>query len=187
MYIHRHKTAGLVFTLILISAGMMACSDQSDPLLAQRIQRLEDQSDPLIALRLQRLEDIEAIRSLLIEYGQALDQRDFEAYGRLFAEEGERKGGMGSAQTPVGIQKMVEQGFSRMSPGLYENSHHVMTSLDIEVNGDTATAWSRWMWVVEGAEGKPLPERSGHYEDTLIRENRQWKFKHRQAFTEINK
>jgi hypothetical protein len=62
-----------------------------------------------------------------------------------------------------------------------------MTSFDIEVNGDTAKAWSRWLWVVKGANGKPQVERAGHYEDTLIRENGQWRFQSRQAFTEINK
>jgi len=137
--------------------------------------------------RLQKLEDTEAIRSLLIDYGRALDKRDFKAYGQLFATDGMWKGTMGSATTPGGIQKMVEDGFGRMSPELYENSNHVMTSMDIAVNGDTATAWSRWIWVVNGAGGKPQTERAGHYEDTLVRENGQWKFKVRQAFTEINK
>src|SRR5271156_4169158 len=66
--------------------------------------------------RLQKLEDKEAIRSLLIDYGRALDKRDFVAYGRLFAKDGTWKGGMGSATTPQGIQKMVADGFSKMSP-----------------------------------------------------------------------
>ena len=43
-----------------------------------------------------------------------------------------------------------------------------------------------WTWVVVGADGKPRAERAGHYEDTLVREDGQWKFKSRQAFTEIN-
>jgi uncharacterized protein (TIGR02246 family) len=134
--------------------------------------------------RLQKLEDTEAIRSLLIDYGRALDKRDFVAYGRLFAKDGTWKGGMGSATTPQRIQKMVADGFSKMSPDLYENSNHVMTSINIEVHGDTATAWSRWLWVVKGADGKPRTERGGHYEDTLVRENGVWRFKIRQAFNE---
>jgi hypothetical protein len=74
-----------------------------------------------------------------------------------------------------------------MAPQLYQNSNHVMTSLDIAVDGDSAKAWSRWSWVIAGADGKPHLERVGHYEDTLTRENGQWKFKSRQAVTEINK
>ncbi len=136
--------------------------------------------------RLRKAEDVEAIQSLLVHYGRELDKRDFKAYGALFAQDGSWKGGMGTATGPDAIAKMVAAGFERMSPALYENSYHAMTSFDIEVNGDTATAWSRWTWVVVGANGKPQPERAGHYEDTLVRERGAWKFKSRQAFTEIN-
>ena len=138
--------------------------------------------------RLQKLEDVEAIRNLLIDYGRALDARDFDAYGKLFAKDGAWKGGMGGATGPEQIAQMVREGFGRMDPKQYENSNHVMTSMDIEVNGDTATAWSRWLWVIPAADGKMAHvPRAGHYEDTLVREDGQWKFKTRQAFTEINK
>src|SRR5262249_1240258 len=144
-----------------------------------------DGADTLEA-RVRRLEDVEAIQSLLVHYGRELDKRDFKAYGALFAQDGSWKGGMGSATGPDAIAKMVAAGFERMEPSLYKNSYHAMTSFDGDVNGDTATAWSRWTWVVVGADGKPRPERAGHYEDTLVREHGAWKFKSRQAFTEIN-
>jgi uncharacterized protein (TIGR02246 family) len=143
-------------------------------------------SNATLEQRLQKVEDTEAIRSLLIAYGRALDSRDFKAYGQLFASDGTWKGGMGSATGPQNIATMVAAGFARMSPKLYEKSNHVMTSLDIRVDGDTAKAWSRWLWVVEGEDKRPRVERGGHYEDSLIRENGQWKFKSRQAFTELN-
>jgi hypothetical protein len=136
--------------------------------------------------RLRKMEDVEAIHTLLVHYGRELDKRDFKAYGALFAEDGSWQGGMGTATGPDAIAKMVAAGFARMSPALYESSYHVMTSFDIDVSGDTATAWSRWTWVVVGANGKPQPERAGHYEDTLVRERGAWKFKSRHAFTEIN-
>ena len=136
--------------------------------------------------RVRKLEDVEAIQSLLVHYGRELDKRDFKAYGALFAQDGSWKGGMGSATGPDAIAKMVAAGFDRMDPALYKNSYHAMTSFDVEVSGDTATAWSRWTWIVVGADGKPRPERAGYYEDTLVREHGAWKFKSRQAFTEIN-
>jgi hypothetical protein len=136
--------------------------------------------------RLRKIEDIEAIHSLLVHYGRELDKRDYKAYGALFAQDGSWKGGMGTATGPDAIAKMVAAGFERMDPALYTNSYHAMTSFDVDVNGDTATAWSRWTWIVVGADGKPRPERAGHYEDTLVREHGAWKFKSRQAFTEIN-
>ena len=136
--------------------------------------------------RLQKLEDVEGIRNLLIDYGRALDARDFDAYGKLFAKDGAWKGGMGGATGPENIANMVRAGFAKMDPKQYENSNHVMTSMDIAVDGDTATAWSRWLWVIPGADGIGRVQRAGHYEDTLVREDGQWKFKTRQAFTEIN-
>ena len=139
-----------------------------------------------IEARLKRTEDVQAIQSLLVHYGRELDKRDYKAYGALFAQDGSWKGGMGAATGPDAIGKMVAAGFEKMSPSLYEKSYHSMTSFDVAVNGDTATAWSRWTWIVVGADGKPQPERAGHYEDTLVRERGEWKFKTRQAFTEIN-
>jgi hypothetical protein len=139
-----------------------------------------------VEARLRKVEDVEAIHSLLVHYGRELDKRDYKAYGALFAQDGSWKGGMGTGTGPDAIGKMVAAGFERMSPSLYEKSYHSMTSFDVEVNGESATAWSRWTWIVVGADGKPQPERAGHYEDTLVREHGQWKFKFRQAFTEIN-
>ena len=135
--------------------------------------------------RLQKLEDVAAIHTLLVRYGRTLDKRDFEAYGALFAQDGSWKGGMGTATGPDAIAKMVAAGFDRMAQRCTEVLH-AMTSFDVEVDGDTATAWSRWTWVVVGDSGKPQTERAGHYEDTLVRERGEWKFKSRQAFTEIN-
>jgi hypothetical protein len=94
---------------------------------------------------------------------------------------------MGTATGPEEIGKMVEAGFGRMDPKQYTNSNHVMTSMDISLDGDTATAWSRWLWVIVGDDNKPRVERAGHYEDTLVRENGEWKFKERKAITEINR
>jgi len=136
--------------------------------------------------RLRKVEDVQAIQSLLVHYGRELDKRDYKAYGALFAQDGSWKGGMGTATGPDAIGKMVAAGFERMDPALYTKSYHSMTSFDVTVNGDTATAWSRWTWVVVGADGRPRVERAGHYEDTLVRERGEWKFKTRQAFTEIN-
>ena len=72
--------------------------------------------------RLRKSEDVEAIQSLLVHYGRELDERDFKAYGALFAQDGSWKGGMGTATGPDAIAKMVAAGFERMSPALYENS-----------------------------------------------------------------
>lgn len=135
--------------------------------------------------RLQRLEDREAIRQLLIEYGQDLDKEDIESYSNLFASDGVWEGGIGSARGPGEIRDMLEKVFARIPPGKYGNSFHIMSSMVIEVDGDTATSWSRWTWFVEGENGKPVPQRAGHYEDILVKEEGRWKFKHRLTVTEL--
>jgi len=155
--------------------------------LAISTQVIAGSSDASVEQRLQRLEDIEEIRTLMIDYGRALDKRDFAAYGALFAKEGSWKGGMGGATGPENIANMVQAGFAKMDPAMYTDSNHVMTSMDIRVDGDTATGWSRWLWVIPGEDDRPLVQRGGHYEDVFVREDGKWKFQQRQAFTEINK
>ncbi len=140
--------------------------------------------DTSTAQALQRIEDREAIRSLLIAYGRHFDAREFEAYAGLFAEDSVWIGS-GSDQRyegPDQIRGMAEQGFP---PETFPGSYHVMTSIDVQLTGeDTATAWSRWTFVLRGDDGTPQPFRAGHYEDQLVRVNGEWKFSFRQVFAE---
>lgn len=59
--------------------------------------------DPSISSRVERLEDIEEIRTVLTDYGRFLDARDFAAYARLFAKDGEWVGGFGTVKGPAAI------------------------------------------------------------------------------------
>jgi len=166
--------ASLVLTAFLLlgaASPALAGSDNSGNVTVQK--------------RLKNLEDREAIRELLIEYGRFLDSENLVGYSRLFASDGVWEGGIGSAQGPDNIYKMLKEVFSRVTPGQYGDSYHIMSSISIEVDGDTANSWSRWTWVVEGENGKPVMQRSGHYEDKLVRENGQWKFKYRLTVTEL--
>lgn len=129
---------------------------------------------PSVEARLQALEDREEIRSLLLEYGRTLDARDLKAYSELFAKEGEWVGGFGSvkgrAELLAFMQKNIGTGANT------GKTYHLLTNFLIEVNGDRATAHSRWSYVVGTGEKKPVLEHSGRYEDTLIREDGRWKF-----------
>jgi len=140
------------------------------------------QPDASVSARVQRLEDIEEIRTLLLNYGRFLDARDFGAYSRLFAKDGEWVGGFGSVQGPPAIQVLMEKNIPGPNRG---NTYHVLTNFIIDVQGNTATAWSRWAFVTPGADGKPVIAQGGHYDDTLIRENGRWKFKRRVAANDI--
>jgi hypothetical protein len=137
---------------------------------------------PTVAARLQRLEDIEQIRTVLLNYGRFLDARDFGAYSRLFAKEGEWVGGFGTVQGPAAIQAFMEKNIPGPNKG---NTYHILSNFEVEVHGDTATAWSRWAYITPGADGKPVIAQGGRYDDTLVRENGVWKFKRRVASNDI--
>jgi uncharacterized protein (TIGR02246 family) len=128
--------------------------------------------------RLQRLEDREQIAQLLVDYGRHLDSRDLAAYAALFAEDGEWVGGFGTVKGRGNIRTFMEK-----SLGTGPNrggSHHVMSNFQITVRGDTATAWSRWTFVVPGDRGASISQ-AGRYDDTFVREKGVWKFQRRVA------
>lgn len=171
----RYPVITLLVSSLLMLTGMIGTTQAGD--ISTRLESVEE--------RLQRLEDRGAIHDLLIRYGQLLDEEDLVGYSRLFAKDGVWEGGIGSAKGPDGIHDMLEKVFGRMKRGQFGNSYHVMSDIMIEVDGDRATSRSNWTWIVEGEEGKPVIQRSGHYEDILIRENGQWKFKHRLTVTSL--
>src|SRR3954466_1909235 len=77
-------------------------------------------TDARTAARLQQLEDKAEIEQLLLDYGRHLDNRDFTAYGKLFAVDGEWVGGFGTASGgPGGIRAFMEKamGPRRIRPG----------------------------------------------------------------------
>lgn len=138
--------------------------------------------NPSIDSRIQRLEDIEEIRTVLTDYGRVLDARDFAAYARLFAKDGEWVGGFGTVKGPAAIQAFMEKNIP--GPNTAHN-YHLLSNFEIDVHGDTATAWSRWTFIVPGQDQKPAMAQGGRYEDLLIREVGRWKFKRRVALNDL--
>jgi len=153
-----------MIALLLVSLLLPAAQASNDGRLTERLQQLEDKQE---------------IEQLLLDYGRHLDNRDFVAYGRLFAKDGEWVGGFGTASGgPVGIQAFMEKAMGT-APNSAHN-YHLLTNFVITVKGDTATAWSRWSFVVPGPSGATIAQ-AGRYDDTLIRENGHWRFKRRTA------
>lgn len=137
---------------------------------------------PSLDERVRRMEDVEEIRRVLTDYGRFLDARDFASYGRLFAKDGEWVGGFGTVKGPAAIQAFMEKNIS--GPNTAHN-YHVLSNFEIDVHGDTATAWSRWTFVVAGPDGKPSMAQGGRYDDVLVRENGHWKFQRRTAANDL--
>jgi uncharacterized protein (TIGR02246 family) len=128
--------------------------------------------------RLQRLLDKEEIAGVLTEYGRSLDARDFATYSSLFASDGEWVGGFGTVKGPAAIKALMEKTLG--TGGNKSGNYHLLSNFVITVNGDTATAWSRWTFVQPGERGATIAQ-AGRYEDQLVRENGAWKFKRRTA------
>ena len=138
--------------------------------------------------RLGMLEDREAIRNLLMDYGKFLDQRDFVAFSGLFAEkDGEWIGGMGDAKGRQAILKLMEESIGKDTKGLGASNYHIFTNETIRVNGDRAEANTKWLFVVQAESGRPQLFYLGHYEDTFVRENGEWKFQRRLVYGDIPK
>ena len=133
--------------------------------------------------RLQRMEDREEIRRLLLDYGRFLDQRNFAAFSQLFADpEGEWIGGMGKAKGQRAIRNLMENSIGTKSDG---SNFHLFANQIIDVDGDRATANTKWIFVIRGEANRPQPVYLGHYEDSLIRVNGKWKFLRRVAYSDI--
>jgi 3-phenylpropionate/cinnamic acid dioxygenase small subunit len=164
---HRQILAGLIF---LSGAGpTLAAAPGTAP------------SPAGVEARIRLLEDEQAIERLLIAYGRTLDARDFAAYAALFAAEGEWKGAQGSYKGPAQIQAEMERIFTAAAADIPKGRNfHVMSDFDIRVQGDRATARSRFIFYkLEGS--KPVAEVAGRYEDVLIRVGGEWKFLQRSA------
>ncbi len=172
------KRAGFAAGVVLSVAGGAAAFAAPAP-------PARDRSS--LEARVQRLEDEEAIRNLLVEYGHDLDTGDLVAYSQLFAKEGTWSGGIGTAKGPPAILKMLRKAFAKSKP--YDPQHvrsfHLMTNFHIRVDGDRATATSKWTFFQRSADDKLVPRLSGHYDDVFIREDGQWKFLSRVAPRDI--
>ncbi len=130
--------------------------------------------------RLQRLEDMEEIRRVIMDYGRTLDARDFKAYANLFAENGTWEGGFGTYTGPKEIEEKIGGAIGSSGP-MSRPNYHLLSSPEIDVDGDKATAWSRWTFVMESEEGRSSIAAAGEYHDIFVREKGRWKFLRRFA------
>lgn len=126
--------------------------------------------------RLRRVEDELAIRRVLVEYSATQDARDYAGYAALFAREGEWVNGRTVHKGRTAIHRMLVDLYGEPPPGFSNNeSFHISSNAQIDVQGDRATARSRHLLVMRGAAGAPVPALAGRYEDEFIREDGEWK------------
>lgn len=142
--------------------------------LAARVARLEAQ--------VKMLEAEADIRRLLQDYGRDLDRRDFTAYAKLFAKNGDWTGYLGRKMTTIrgrdAIRKAMERTFARHHGR--QASFHILTNTVITLHGNHARAASKWTFILI-RRGKATIANAGTYHDVLVRRRDGWKFLHRTA------
>jgi uncharacterized protein (TIGR02246 family) len=138
-----------------------------------------------LAARVQVLEDREEIRALILAYGVAHDNRDYETFAKLFAAEGEWIGGLGSAKGPEAIFKLMDETIGHDPRPGGSGTYHLLTNEQIEIDGDRASAVTKWIYVTPGDDGAPRSVLLGHYDDQFIRQDGEWKFLRREAPVDI--
>ncbi|MFN8221636.1 MAG: nuclear transport factor 2 family protein [Gaiellales bacterium] len=136
-----------------------------------------------VLARLKRLEDIDAIGKLCLQYRQHLDERDFAAYSTLFVEDGVWIGNLGSATGPAEIEALLERTLERHTTP--ERHLHLVANPVIEVDGDTGTAQTTWVYLTRDFRDNPVLSLIGHYEDKLVRTDAGWRFQRREAYLDF--
>lgn len=129
--------------------------------------------------RLSGLEDREAIRLVLRDYGRLLDERHFDEFGQLFAQDGEYVSAGTTVRGPAAIAESLRRIMAGNSLGLAEPNFHVLFNERIELHGDQADATSQSFFVAPGANGAPQLIMMASYEDRFVRTPQGWRFARR--------
>ena len=72
----------------------------------------------------------------------------------------------------------AETGETEIEPFGYQ-SFRLVANIEVDVDGDRATARSRHLSFMRGEKGNPNPVLTGLYEDEFIREDGEWRILHR--------
>ena len=131
---------------------------------------------------MQRLEDLLEIHQLFVDYGLSLDAGDFDAYSQLFAKDGEVLiGPMGRAKGRDEIKAMMTKTLS----GGIGSSFHIISSPQVQLDGDTATSQVMWSVVSLGEDGNASLRMIGRHRDNLVREDGRWKIARRRGYVDL--
>jgi hypothetical protein len=140
--------------------------------------------------RLQAVEDRQAIEQLMMgDYCLALDRRLWKDYAATFTEDGELVQGKSVTKGRKAIEALMSQPRAP-APGAppppappageFGATKHVVTNLNLKLNGDTATATAYWQTIAIRPGGATAIASVGHYIDQLKNVNGKWLFTRRE-------
>ena len=131
------------------------------------------------------VEDRLKIQDLWARYVLVLDSNDAENYAGLFIEDAVLNvNNIDILEGRPAILEMINGMAAMMPPSgfpgsSYSGMRHIVTSLVLDIEGDTATGESFWMEVNSGKEMPPSIFNVGRYEDEFVKVNDQWYFSRR--------
>jgi uncharacterized protein (TIGR02246 family) len=126
-----------------------------------------------VEARLQALEDESEIRYLLDHYMDVLGAADWDAYVALFTEDGELVMSEGTRRGRDDIKERMAGATARMAVSSSgqpaRRRAELLSNIRVKVEGDTASAQSRFTFLGEDADGSFRVTGSGLYTDALER------------------
>jgi uncharacterized protein (TIGR02246 family) len=130
------------------------------------------------------LQDKEAIRDLMSAYCFHVDNGDFEQFAALFTEDAVFEAGpFGKLQGRRAIYDFINAQVPR--PGEGPARKHCTLSHVIRINGTEARADSYIVVLRESAAGI-IASLAGRYEDLLVKQGDEWRFKVRRVHFDIS-
>ena len=133
-----------------------------------------------IEARLERVEAELAIRNIITNYASFFNNRDYDACVSLFAADGEYTDADSAYKGQAAIRLMLE-GLAGTVAAPNRLDYQIVSNQRIDINGDRATATSRYLIMTRGPDGMPMPSMAGGYRDEFARLDGQWKILRRVA------
>jgi ketosteroid isomerase-like protein len=124
------------------------------------------------------MSDAEEIRKLIARYAQSVDDGKFDVLSSLFASDGEWVTPLGTMHGPQEIYDFMANSERDRSSDAKMKHLALNNIIDIDVDGESATAWSDFLLVRAGPNGGTIV-RGGRYEDAFTKEDGQWRFARR--------
>jgi uncharacterized protein (TIGR02246 family) len=118
--------------------------------------------------------DEDQIRRTLSEYSQRFDDGQFDEWADLFTEDAQL---VVTGQVTEGRAAIRHYMVTVQSAG--SRGMHVTTNSLVDVDGDSATASTDYMYVRPGEKGHTIIA-AGRYHDQLVRTRERWRFRVRE-------
>ena len=122
-----------------------------------------------------------AVRNLVARVAQYADGPDVDAYVGLFTPDAvwDMPGAPRTGHAEIRAGSEERRAAGQIGPG--SNTRHVVSTMSVRVEGDSATAESVWQFYVDTASA-PRLQLMGTYHDELVRMGNEWKLARRDIF-----